>query len=194
VSISATQSYEAQREWTEEELQALPDDGYNHEVVGGVLVMSPKNNFEHGDICARLLVALSIFVRAKKLGVVLDSSTGFWMQNRNCRAPDVSFINKARLGQWKRAPAAFFQGAPDLAAEVLASSNTPQEISQRLEDFFASGTRLAWIIHPDEKFVEICHSPVKRKIIGSGGLLYGEGVLPGFQFQIAELFQEWDWD
>lgn len=156
--------------------------------------MSPKNNFQHGDICVRLATALNEFVRARKLGVVLDSSTGFWMQNHNCRAPDVSFIAKSRLRGWKRAPAAFFEGAPDLAIEVLAPSNMAGEISERLEDFFASGTQLAWIIHPEEQFVEVCHSPVQRKILGSGAVLDGERLLPGFQYSIADLFREWDWD
>ncbi len=180
--------------WTEKELQALPDDGYIHEVVDGALVMSPKNNFEHGDVCARLLTALNTFARARKLGVVLDSSTGFWMHNRNCRAPDISFIAKARLRGLKRPPAAFFEGAPDLAIEVLAPSNAPAEISERLADFFASGAQMAWIIHPEEQFVEICHSPVQRKILGSGAVLDGEQLLPGFQYPIADLFKEWDWD
>ena len=156
--------------------------------------MSPKNNFQHGDICVRLSTALNVFVRARKLGVVLDSSTGFWMQNRNCRAPDISFIAKARLRGWKRPPVAFFEGAPDLAVEVLAPSNTAAEISERLADFFASGTQLAWIIHPEEQFVEICHSPVQRKMLGSGALLDGESLLPGFQYPIADLFREWDWE
>ncbi|MGA2660594.1 MAG: hypothetical protein ABSH34_24160 [Verrucomicrobiota bacterium] len=33
----------AARIWTEAEIQALPDDGYLHEVVNGELVMSPKD-------------------------------------------------------------------------------------------------------------------------------------------------------
>jgi Uma2 family endonuclease len=61
--------------WTESELQALPDDGYMHEVVSGELVMSPKNDFFHGDICSELLTALRQFVQARRLGAVLDSST-----------------------------------------------------------------------------------------------------------------------
>ncbi len=191
--MSAAVEY-AQKIWTEVELQALPDDGYLHEVVDGALVMSPKNNFQHGDICIRLATALNVFVRDRKLGVVLDSSTGFWMQNRNCRAPDISFIAKARLRGLKRAPAAFFEGAPDLAIEVLSPSNTSVEISERLADFFTSGTQVAWIIHTDGQFVEICHSPVQRKILGSGAALNGEQLLPGFQYPIADLFKEWDWD
>jgi Uma2 family endonuclease len=55
--------------WREEELQALPEDGYIHEVVNGELVMSPKNNFEHGDICSPLFTALSQFARSRRLGV-----------------------------------------------------------------------------------------------------------------------------
>lgn len=183
-----------QRIWTEAEIEALPEDGYIHEIVNGELVISPNNNFEHGDICIRLATALNVFVQARKLGVVLDSSTGFWMQNRNCRAPDISFVAKARLRGLKRPPTAFFVGAPDLAIEILAPSNTPMEISERLADFFSSGTLLAWIIHPEEQFVEICHSPVQRKILGSGAVLEGEQLLPGFQYPIADLFKEWDWD
>src|SRR5712692_9484019 len=87
----------AKKIWTETELEALPEDGCLHEVVNGQLVMSPKNNFYHGDICSRLLAALVNFNEVHRLGAVLDSSTGFWMHNRNCRAPDNSFITKARL-------------------------------------------------------------------------------------------------
>ena len=85
-----------QKVWTEADLEALPEDGFLHEVVNGELVMSPKNNFYHGDICIQLSSALHAWVRGNRLGAVLDSSTGFWMHNRNCRAPDISFITKPR--------------------------------------------------------------------------------------------------
>jgi len=84
----------AKKAWTEAELEALPEDGYTHEVVNGELVMSPKNNPEHGEICARLLTALRTYAQAHRLGAVWDSSTGFWMHNENCRAPDISFVAK----------------------------------------------------------------------------------------------------
>ena len=180
--------------WTEAELQALPDDGYSHELVEGELVMSPKNNFRHGDICIRISVALGNFVNSHRLGVVCDSSTGFWMQNRNCRAPDISFISKERLRGKRRADNAFFQGAPDLAVEVLSPNNTPDEISKRLKDFFSSGTRLAWIINPQDESAEVCRSPTDRRLVGPGGLLDGENVVPGFRLDLAELFREWEWD
>ena len=182
--------------WTEAELQALPEDGYLHEVVDGELVMSPKNNPYHGDICADLSMALRTFAKAHRLGAVWDSSTGFWMSNRNCRAPDISFVVKERLIRLgiKRSSRLFFPGAPDLAVEVLSPNNTRAEIDARLSDFFASGTRIAWIIDPDAEHVEICHSPVQRKLLGSGADLDGESLLPGFRYPIADLFKAWDWE
>lgn len=182
------------RVWTEADLQALPEDGFIHEVVDGELVMSPKNNWFHGRICTRLLFALETFNRAHRLGVVLDSSTGFWMFNRNCRAPDVSLVPKGRLVSlgFKPKETRFFPGAPDLAVEVLSENNTRAEIDERLKDFFASGTQIAWIIDPAKEMVEVCHSPTQRKLIGSGGLLEGENLLPGFEYPIADLFKEWD--
>ena len=182
--------------WTEAELQSLPDDGFIHEVVDGELVTSPKNDWFHGCICSRLITALSIFVSKHRLGKVLASSTGFWMHNRNCRAPDISFVPKERLIElgFKPNERRFFPGAPDLAVEILSPNNTRSEINRRLKDFFSSGTRLAWIINPETESVEVCHSLTQRELVGSGGFLEGEDLLPGFRYPIANLFKEWDWD
>lgn len=190
----ATTTDKPAKVWTEAELMDLPGDGYIHEVVDGELIMSPKNNAEHGEICVRLVLALGGFVTSYKRGVVWDSSTGFWMKNQNCRAPDISFVSKERLRGLERPPRKFFEGAPDLAVEVMSPSNTPEEITARLKDYFASGTRLAWLIHPEEQYVEICRAADQRRILGSGALLDGEDVVPGFQYPIADLFKAWAWD
>jgi Uma2 family endonuclease len=182
--------------WTEAELQALSEDGYIHEVVNGELVMSPKNTFFHGRICMRLSTALDRFATEHRLGVVLDSSTGFWMHNRNCRAPDVSFVSKERMETLGFSPSAqkFFPGAPDLAIEILSANYTRAEIDEHLKDFFANGTRIAWIINPDTQAVEVCHSLNQCTLIGPGGCLDGEQLLVGFKYPIAELFKGWDWE
>ncbi|HUD45883.1 MAG TPA: Uma2 family endonuclease [Candidatus Baltobacteraceae bacterium] len=182
--------------WTQAEVQALPEQGFNHEVVDGELVTSPKNDFFHGFISARLSAALLAFVQTERLGAVLDSSTGFWMKNRNCRAPDISFISRGRLEALGFRPSSrlFFPGAPDLAVEVLSPNNTRGEIDERLNDFFTSGSRLAWIIDSQAQRVEVCRSLTERRLIGSGGFLEGEDVLPGFHYPIANLFKEWDWE
>ena len=187
---------EVKKVWTEEELQALPDDGFIHEVVDGELIMSPKNNFQHEGICMRLATAMSDFNRKNRLGVVRGSSAGYWMFNRNCRAPDISFLPKARLENlgFKPNSKKFFPGAPDLAVDILSPNNTRTEITSRLRDLFASGTQIAWIIDPETESAEICHSLTDRKLLGPGGELDGEHLLPGFRYPLPNLFKEWDWE
>jgi Uma2 family endonuclease len=186
----------AKKVWTEEELEALPDNGYNFELVDGELVMSPKNNFDHEVLVEALFVPMSMHNRKEKLGAVVGSNLGCWMANRNVRAPDISFISKGRLQALGFTPRTqrFFPEAPDLAVEILSRSNTRREMDERLRDFFASGCRLAWIVNPFEDFAEICRSPIDRRLIGPGGELDGEDVFPGFKFPVDKLFRGNDWD
>jgi Uma2 family endonuclease len=93
-----------------------------------------------------------------------------------------------------RSAEGFFQGAPDLAVEVLSSNNTPKEIDERLKDYFSSGTRLAWIIYPKDKRVEVCRSLTERRWVGGNTFLDGEDVLPGFRYPVADLFKPWGWE
>ncbi|MGZ8919920.1 MAG: Uma2 family endonuclease [Limisphaerales bacterium] len=188
-AVSANQK----KEWTEEELQALPDNGFDYELVDGELVVSPKNDFQHGDICGELLMRLR-FHALNQLGLVCDSSTGFWMSNRNCRAPDISFVAKARLSGLKKAPTEFFKGATDLAVEVLSPNNSRPEMEERLRDFFDSGTRLVWIIDPETESAEICYSLIDRRWLSPSGELNGEDLLPGFRCKLAEPFAGWSWE
>jgi len=182
--------------WTEDELQALPGDDFSYELVEGELVMSPKNDSFHSTICVRLTVALQAFAIAGRLGAVFGPEMGFWMKNRNCRAPDASFVARARLAEMGFSPSArkFFPGAPDLAVEVLSPSNSRREMDAKLVDFFDSGTQLAWLIDPEARRAEVYRSPVHRSLVTSEGFLDGEAVLPGFRYLIANLFKEWDWD
>ena len=182
--------------WTEAELQALPEDGFIHELVDGEIVMSPKNNSFQGDICTRLIAALMAFTEPGRLGAVWDSSTGFRMNSLNVRAPDISFISRARLQAQRRRRSAesFFPGAPDLAVEVLSLNNTHKEIEERLKDFFSSGARLAWIIDSKDKRVEVCRSLTLRQWVDGDSFLDGEDILPGFRYPVADLFKPWDWE
>src|SRR5882757_543667 len=82
--------------WTDEELEALPKDGYKYELLDGELIMSPAHA-RHGEICMRLGSLLFNFVDRKELGKVYDSSTGFRLAPEVLLSPDVSFVNKARL-------------------------------------------------------------------------------------------------
>jgi len=175
--------------WTDEEFMALPKDE-RYELVNGKLVAMGNSGMEHGEIGSFLGGSLSLYVRSNKLGAICDSSTAFTMKSGNKRSPDVSFIAKERLQGIKRLPKGYFQGSPDLAVEILSPSNTVEEIHDKIVEFFENGTRLLWVIHPDEQYVLVYHSPSPDRLLRLEDFLDGEDVIPGFSLAVAELFAE----
>lgn len=176
--------------WTDAEFMALPEDGNRYELVDGELVVMGNSGMEHGYIASILIIFLGGFVRTNKLGVICDSSTAFTMKSGNKRSPDVSFVSKQRLQGLKRLPKGFFDGAPDLAVEVISPNNTFEEIHQKIVEYFESGSRLVWVINPDEESIVVYHSPKPDRLLGSTDTLNGENIIPNFSLSISELFRE----
>jgi Uma2 family endonuclease len=177
----------AQKVWTDKALMALPHDGRKYELVGGELVVSPTG-FQHGVVSVRLSGPLLQHVLSRRLGAVADSSTGFRMKNGDVLSPDVSFVRKERLG--REITRKFFEGAPDLAVEVLSPDDRIAAVRKKLAAYFANGTRLAWIINPRQRKALVHRSPEHSEQVSAGGCLDGGDLVPGFSFPVAKLFAE----
>ena len=178
------------RALTDEQFMSLPEDGNRYEYVDGELVIVANSGLEHGYLAVTLSCFLTIFVRNHKLGVTCDSSTVFKMKTGNKRSPDLAIIAKERLQGLKRLPKGFFDGAPDLAVEIISPNNTFEEIHNKLVEYFENGTRLVWVILPDEECVLVYHKPKPSKLLQLEDSLDGEDVIPNFNLPLSELFQE----
>jgi Uma2 family endonuclease len=176
--------------WTEAEFMALSADGHHYELVDGELVDMGDSGAKHGHICSLLMITLGSYVHSQKLGAMFDSSTAFRMQNGNKRSPDISFVSKEKLRGLEEMPDGFLDGAPDLAIEVLSPGNTVAEMHHKLVEYFQSGTRLAWVIHPQASYVLVYRSPHPDRLLKSTDSLEGEEVAPGFTMLLSELFQQ----
>ncbi|XFA74377.1 Uma2 family endonuclease [Thermosynechococcaceae cyanobacterium Okahandja] len=177
--------------WTDEEFMALPKDGHRYEIVNGELVDMGNSGALHGYVCSLLLAALASHVLAQQLGIILDSSTAFKMRNGNKRSPNISFFAKERLQSMSELPTGFLEGAPDLAVEILSSGNTVAEIEAKVTEYFDNSARLIWVIGPTQHYVLVyrCAQQPDRRL-KSVDYLDGEGVIPGFTFPVADLFQK----
>ena len=192
MTIATEQAKSKAKIWTDEEFMALSDYGDRYEIIDGELVTLGNSGMEHGNIGIFLGGLIEIFVRQHRLGVTCDSSTAFKMKGGNKRSPDISFVSKERLTGLKRLPQGFFDGAPDLVVEIISPGNTFEEIHTKIEEYFASGTRLLWIIHPDEKFVLVYHSPQPDRLLRGDDILDGEDVIPNFKVALSDLFRTLD--
>ncbi len=180
--------------WTDEEFMALPDNGNRYELVNGQIKVLDSVGMEHGYLSALVGCSLGNYSFDRKLGVICNSSTAFKMKSGNKRSPDVSFVSKDRLKGLKKLPKGFFDGAPDLAVEVISPSNTFDEIHQKIVEYFESGSRLVWVINPDEETVLVYRGTTPDRLLKKTDFLDGEEVVDEFRLAIAELFTELDFD
>lgn len=181
------------KDWTDDALMALPRDGQKSELLAGELVVSPTG-FQHGYLALRLASALMDFALNHRLGVVVDSSTGFRMKDGDCLSPDVSFVGKERLPRQKQISTGFFHGAPDLAVEVTSPGENQRMLEQKLVQYFANGTRVAWVVNPKDRTVSVYSSPERVNILRERAVLEGEPLLSGFTFSLQKLFEIPDFD
>lgn len=157
------------------------------ELVDGVLlekVMATKE----GLLSGWLLYLLWDFLVGRGLGIALPGDAMLQLFPGLVRIPDVSFISSERLPGGELPDEAIASLSPDLAVEVISKGNTKKEIERKLREYFASGTRLAWIIYPRTRTVEVYTSPTKKTCLGERQTLTGGEVLPGFRLPLRKLF------
>ena len=173
---------------TADELHAMPEDGFKYELVRGELVKMPPAGFEHGDIGSEISTHLHSHVRSMRLGRVVSADTGYQLAADHVLAPDVSFVSESRLPA-SGPPEGFFQGAPDLAVEVISPSEREQHITQKVADYLRYGCKMVVVVRPRTRRVEV-HSPSREtQILEPGDVLDGGIAVPGWQLPITDIFQ-----
>jgi Uma2 family endonuclease len=170
---------------TEEDLLAAPEDGYKRELVDGEIRVSPAG-FRHGHVSVELSTRLASFVKARRLGSVVDSNTGFRLPGGNVRLPDVAFVARGRF-EGDKLPIGFSPVPPDLAVEVLSPSDRPRQVLDRIGEYLGAGVRLVWVIDPEGRKATVYRSLTDVKTIGEAGALEGEDVVPGFACPLAAI-------
>lgn len=147
--------------------------------------MSPAG-FRHGAVSVALAIKLGAFVTERKLGRVVDSSTGYRLPGGNVRSPDVSFVGVARLPEGPL-PAGFAEFLPDLAVEVVSPDDRTREVLDKVGEYLSAGVRLVWVIDPQQATAVVFRSLTDIRRVEQDGVLEGEDVLPGFTCALADL-------
>lgn len=161
------------------------------ELVGGVLVEKPTG-YEESMVVLNLATLLVPFVRKHRLGLVAGESGMMRLAPGLIRIPDVSFVSRRRFpnGKPPRGPIAGL--APDLAVEVLSTSNTRREMSGKRGEYFAAGTVKVWFVDLKKRTLTVFRSPDHGKTYTVSQTVDGGELLPGFKLKVADLFIDLD--
>ena len=125
-----------------EDLEGMPDDGRRHELVEGVLVVTPAPGAAHQDCVLNLAVLLretlppDLKVMLSPFDWVAGADTVF--------QPDLLVARRADVGPQR------LEHAPVLVVEVLSRSTRLVDLGLKRAAYAEAGVPAYWVVDPDE--------------------------------------------
>lgn len=180
---------------TVEELLAWPNAPAG-EIVDGVWVPRDRDGvtgarLPHGLVASEIDFLLRGYGKAQRAGRSV-TEISFLLRRRPdlTRCPDVAFLTAARLVDGFTN--GIFEGAPDLAVEVLSPSNTPSDVRRKVDDYLRYGSRLVWVVDSTARSVVVHTRGGLPRTLRSADVLDGGDVLPGFSAVTSAVFADLD--
>jgi Uma2 family endonuclease len=175
--------------YTPEDLLVLPDYG-RFELIDGHLV-ERKMGAQSSYVATNLLVLLGFFVRSHNLGLVFQADCGYQIfaeEPNRVRFADGSFMRRGKLPE-DRPPQGHCRLAPDLVIEAVSPYDTASALEEKIAQWLAAGVRLIWVLYPETQRLQVHRADGTVTKLQAAEQLVGEDVVPGFQCQVAEVFQ-----
>lgn len=128
--------------YTRADLDALPDDGRRHELIDGILVVTPAPSIRHQEVSLSLVLLLqqacppAIKLLYAPVDVALGEDTV--MQPDILAARHTDFTDRD------------LPVAPLLAVEILSPSTRRFDLMTKRSRYEEAGTASYWVVDPDE--------------------------------------------
>ena len=184
MALATTTTY-----YTPEDLFALPDYG-RFELIDGHLV-ERKVGAKSSYVATNLLILMGSFVRSNNLGLVFQADCGYQIfaeEPNRVRFADGSFLRRGRLPE-DRPPQGHCRVAPDLVIEAVSPNDTAYELEDKTAQWLSAGVRLVWVLYPETQRLQVHRADGTVTKLQLAESLVGEDVVPGFQCQVAAVFQ-----
>ncbi len=175
---------------TSEQYLALPDqfdqngNRIKDELIGGEIVRMPTPSQLHDLIKSEISLKLSQFLLANtnlRLKSVVEM--GVRVNQLNVLVPDVTVIRRDRINLAAR----IFEGAPDLAVEVVSPTDTASHLKTKVDAYLANGCHSVWVVYPESKSV-ISYSVDSMHEFRADEAIE-DPLLPGFSVPVSAFFE-----
>jgi Uma2 family endonuclease len=172
---------------TLEEFARLPKDGVRHELNAGELLTLPPVKSLHSLVALAVLEVLQQHLQKHGASRAIPE-TGFILSRDplTIRQPDISVLSRERIRAANLD--SYFDGAPELAVEVVSPSDSAEDLEIKTKQYLQSGARQVWILYPKTQTVHVFSSGAAALILDRDQTLEGGDLLPGFSVPVASLF------
>jgi Uma2 family endonuclease len=165
------------------ELEQMPDSDRRYELRHGELVEVPPPEFAHYQIQRRLRRLLEAAVPGVS---EVDIAFAFRaLSEYEYRVADVAFVSRE---WWAHARnSRYFEGAPEIAIEVLSPSNSADEMLDKEQLCLENGAKEFWVVYPRRNQVRVSTAEGRATTYKSGQhipLFFGGSVF------VDEIFRD----
>jgi Uma2 family endonuclease len=172
---------------TLEDFLQLPEQKPVLEYIDGRVRAKAVPQFKHSLLTLRITNHLNAFAEAAGLGLALPELRCTF-EGRSI-VPDVVFLLEAHIPE---PPGDEMEGhslrPPDIHVEIISPKQSVHDSVEKLTHATAHGCPLGWLIHPEQKTVDVYRPGLPAERLPDQGVLTGEPVLPGYRLPVAELF------
>ena len=171
---------------TFDEYQKLKYDGFQYEIIEGVMKVTPAPFFKHQAILNELTIQLGNFLKQSRKGILTTAPRDVKLDENLTYQPDILYISKERLAINKKS---YVDGSPDFIIEILSKGTLRQDVGKKFNDYEKYGVKEYWIINPDSLEVSEFYYLVDDKYeqFEPENNILKSKVIEGFEVDFIEL-------
>ncbi len=165
----------------------LPETKPASEYIDGRIYQKPMPKGKHNTLQARLVAAIN------QVGIPQRVVHGF--TELRCTFGGRSLVPDISIFEWQRIPLDAegeventFEIAPDWVIEILSPEQTNARVIDKIIFCLNQGTKLGWLIDPQERLVVIFQPKQQREVKQASDELSALSELGDWQLSVADLF------
>jgi Uma2 family endonuclease len=173
---------------SEDTFYEMVDEDTTAELLDGMMIVHSPATIEHDDLSGFIRTIMRLFARKRRRGKVLGPDSLIHLKTCRLFCPDAYFVEKRRAPSRRTKR---FEGAPNLALEVLSASNRDYDLEDKRLAFQAGGVGEIWFIDPVEERIIIDRKRGRGYVeeIVTSGKARSE-VLVGFWIDVDWLWKD----
>ena len=158
-------------------------EGQKLELIGGEVVSMGRGKIPHEVVKKNLNKMLVVWLAQHPIAELFPE-TMYQLDEYNSLIPDLGVVF---LGRLSPDSTGWIQAAPELAIEVV-SSETAARLEEKLELYFAHGSRSVWVVYPKQRVIRIFDANGQSRKFEQSQTLE-DPVLPGFSAPVSSIFE-----
>jgi Uma2 family endonuclease len=169
---------------TVQEFLTLPElEGEKMELIEGEVISVGRGQIPH-EVVKKNLTRILVHWLAQNPMADLFPETMYQLDEYNSLIPDLSILFPGRISPGSTG---WIQAAPELAIEVV-SSETAARLEEKIELYFAHGSRSVWVVYPKQRVIRIFDANGQSRKFEQSQTLE-DPVLPGFSAPVSSIFE-----